>query len=284
MNKIGFMQGRLSPLVNNKIQSFPFKSWLEEFPMAQKLGISLMEWTLDYPKLHQNPLLLKEYKRKILDLSEENNITISSITLDCCMQRPFWKAQDELVLETLINDFKLIINAANSIGARILVIPLVDNGSIDNEKEYKLLKNNLLSLSEILKEKKIKIAFESDFYPTKLKNFISNFDEKLFGINYDSGNSASLGFNPDEEFNEYGERIINIHIKDRKLGGSTVRLGQGDTDFNKVFKNIDKYNYEGNLILQTARSKDDEHFKELAMNFAFVKENISKFKSKTMNK
>ena len=284
MNKIGFMQGRLSPLVNNKIQSFPFKSWLEEFPMAQKLGISCMEWTLDYPKLHQNPLLLKEYKRKILDLSEENKITISSITLDCCMQRPFWKAQDELVLESLINDFKLIINAANSIGARILVIPLVDNGSIDNEKEYKLLKNNLLPLSEILKEKKIKIAFESDFYPTKLKNFISNFDEKLFGINYDSGNSASLGFNPDEEFNEYGERIINIHIKDRKLGGSTVRLGHGDTDFNKVFRNIDKYNYEGNLILQTARSKDNEHFKELAMNFAFVKENISKFKSKTMNK
>ena len=152
MNKIGFMQGRLSPLVNNKIQSFPFKSWLEEFPMAQKLGISCMEWTLDYPKLHQNPLLLKEYKRKILDLSEENKITISSITLDCCMQRPFWKAQDELVLETLINDFKLIINAANSIGARILVIPLVDNGSIDNEKEYKLLKNNLLPLSEILKD------------------------------------------------------------------------------------------------------------------------------------
>ena len=66
MNKIGFMQGRLSPLVNNQIQSFPFNYWLNEFPLAKQLGISLMEWTLDYPKLHQNPLLLAEYKRIIL--------------------------------------------------------------------------------------------------------------------------------------------------------------------------------------------------------------------------
>ena len=55
MNKIGFMQGRLSPLVNNQIQSFPFETWLDEFPLANRLGTSCMEWTLDYPKLHQNP-------------------------------------------------------------------------------------------------------------------------------------------------------------------------------------------------------------------------------------
>ena len=64
MNKIGFMQGRLSPLVNNQIQSFPFKYWLNEFPLANQLGISCIEWTLDYPKLHQNPLLLKNIKVK----------------------------------------------------------------------------------------------------------------------------------------------------------------------------------------------------------------------------
>ena len=72
MNKIGFMQGRLSPLVNNQIQSFPFNNWLEEFPLARKLGLSCIEWTLDYPKFHQNPLLLKSFEKKILKLSDEN--------------------------------------------------------------------------------------------------------------------------------------------------------------------------------------------------------------------
>ena len=276
MNKIGFMQGRLSPLVNNQIQTFPFDHWLDEFPLAQRLGMSCMEWTLDYPKLHQNPLLLAEYQRKILNISEQYNVKIPSITLDCCMQRPFWKAQNESILKTLLDDFKLIINAANNIGANILVLPLVDNGSVETEKEYKLLKSSLLSLSGILTEKQIKIAFESDYFPSKLNNFIAHFDKTLFGINYDSGNSASLGFDPDKEFNQYGERIINIHIKDRKLYGSTVRLGLGNTNFNKVLKNINKINYQGNLILQTARSKNGEHFKELEINLNFVKDNILK--------
>ena len=276
MNKIGFMQGRLSPLVNNQIQSFPFKYWLNEFPLANQLGISCIEWTLDYPKLHQNPLLLKKYKSKILNISEEHNIKIPSITLDCCMQRPFWKAQNQFLLESLLNDFKLIIYAASDIGANILVLPLVDNGSIESEKEFKLLQNSLSSLSEILTDKQIKIAFESDYSPAKLNDFIGHFDDRLFGINYDSGNSASLGFDPDEEFDLYGERIINIHIKDRILYGSTVRLGVGNTSFKKVFKNIKKINFKGNLILQTARSKNGEHFKELKINLDFVKNNISK--------
>ena len=281
MNNIGFMQGRLSPLVNNQIQSFPFECWENEFPLANQLGISCMEWTLDYPKLHQNPLLLAKNKRKILNLSEKYNIKIPSITLDCCMQRPFWKAQNEFILKRLLDDFKLIIQSAHNIEAQILVVPLVDNGSINSEKELKLLKSSLYNLSEYLEERQIRIAFESDYKPSILKTFIAHFDDNLFGINYDSGNSASLGFDPDEEFNHYGERIINIHIKDREFNGNTVRLGLGDTNFSKVFKSIKKFNYKGNLILQTARSKDGEHVKELEMNLAFIKDNISKIQSKS---
>ena len=281
MNKIGFMQGRLSRLVNNQIQSFPFESWLDEFPLAKSLGLSCMEWTLDYPKLHQNPFLLKEYKKEILEISKKNNIEIPSVTLDCCMQRPFWKAQDKSVLKELIDDFKLIINSAHNIGSKLLVIPLVDNGSIDNMEEFKLLKSTLFSLSEVLIDKQIRIAFESDYYPAKLNDFIENFDKNIFGINYDSGNSAHKGFDPDEEFNLYGRRIINIHIKDRKLYGSTVRLGNGNTNFDKVFRNIFKLEYKGNLILQTARSKIDEHYNELEINLNFIKNNISKLSAKS---
>ena len=50
MNEIGFMQGRLCPM-NNQIQAFPFDDWESEFPLANKLGLSCIEWTLDYPNL-----------------------------------------------------------------------------------------------------------------------------------------------------------------------------------------------------------------------------------------
>ena len=76
------------------------------------------------------------------------------------------------------------------------------------------------------------------------------------GINYDTGNSAGLNFNISEEFNIYGKFIKEIHIKDRKKYGSSVKLGRGNTDFNKFFKELKKINYKGLFILQPYR--DDE--------------------------
>ena len=46
-SRIGFMQGRLSPQVGDRIQAFPRDHWREEFPIAERLGFPLMEWTLD---------------------------------------------------------------------------------------------------------------------------------------------------------------------------------------------------------------------------------------------
>ena len=44
----------------------------------------------------------------------------------------------------------------------------------------------------------------------------------------DIGNSASLGLNPLDEFEAFGDRILNVHVKDRVLGGTTVPLGLGN--------------------------------------------------------
>ena len=42
-NKIGIMQGRLSHSINNTIQAFPEKSWIEEFELSQKINLNSME-------------------------------------------------------------------------------------------------------------------------------------------------------------------------------------------------------------------------------------------------
>ena len=89
------------------------------------------------------------------------------------------------------------------------------------------------------------------------------FPEEHFGINYDIGNSAALGFNPSDEFAAYGCRVINVHVKDRILGGTTVELTTGNADFEAVFKEIAKQGYHGNFILQTARAIDGNHSKVL---------------------
>jgi hypothetical protein len=38
--RIGFMQGRLSPLLDGRIQAFPREHWRQEFELGERLGFS----------------------------------------------------------------------------------------------------------------------------------------------------------------------------------------------------------------------------------------------------
>ena len=89
----------------------------------------------------------------------------------------------------------------------------------------------------------------------KLLQFINKFPDSCFGINYDIGNSASLGFDTKEEIATYGSGILNVHVKDRVHNGSTVPLGNGNADFESTFNELNKINYKGDFILQTAGLK-----------------------------
>ena len=46
-HNIGFIQGRLSPIINNKIQVFPVENWEKEFSEAKIIGLDIIEWTID---------------------------------------------------------------------------------------------------------------------------------------------------------------------------------------------------------------------------------------------
>jgi L-ribulose-5-phosphate 3-epimerase len=257
-NKIGFMQGRLSPLVNGKIQAFPWDSWQAEFPAAQSLGLELMEWTLDQERLYQNPLLTAQGQQEIRHLCQTHQLAIPSLTGDCFMQAPFWKAEGP-VKSGLAADFIVIARACTEIGINMIVVPLVDNGRLENEQQEDALVAFMLDQAGLFQKLRLRIIFESDFVPDNLARFIDRLPPATFGINYDIGNSAALGFDPAEEFAAYGPRIVNVHIKDRIRGGTTVALGRGHADFPAVFGLLRDAAYGGYFIMQTARAEDGDH-------------------------
>lgn len=256
--RIGFMQGRLSPLIDGKIQAFPWPFWQQEFSAANRLGLRLMEWTLDQDRLYENPLMTSEGQKEISSLCSQFNMTLPSLTGDCFMQAPFWKAEGQ-AKATLEADFVAIVRACAAVGIEMIVVPLVDNGRIDNTDQEDALVEFLQAQSAFLSELKVRILFESDFSPRELERFIGRLNPNQFGINYDIGNSAALGFDPVEEIDAYGSRIVNVHVKDRVLGGTTVPLGTGSADFPTVFALLQTHVYQGNYIMQTARASDDSH-------------------------
>ncbi|RXH12112.1 sugar phosphate isomerase/epimerase [Bradyrhizobium guangzhouense] len=263
LQRIGFMQGRLSALVDGKIQAFPWDQWREEFPRAKALGLTRMEWTIDQDRLRENPLTTDPGQSEIATLARENGLRIPSLTGDCFMQAPFWKV-DGAAHEALVADLDLLIAACSRIGIEFVVIPLVDNGKIEREGESDALKRVLIARREQLARQNVKIVFESDLPPRELARFMEAFPAEVFGINYDSGNSASLGYDSTEEIEAYAPRILNVHVKDRLRGGTTVPLGTGNADLAKTIRLIERSGYKGQYILQTARAADGDHSGALA--------------------
>jgi hexulose-6-phosphate isomerase len=159
----------------------------------------------------------------------------------------------------LLQDFRAVARACSAVGIQMMVVPLVDYGRIENTAQEDYLVRVLQQERHLLDALGLKVVFESDFAPAELARFIGRLDPQYFGVNYDIGNSASLGFQPSEEIAAYGHRILNVHVKDRQLAGTTVPLGTGNAQFEVVFPALAKAGYGGAYILQTARAVEGNH-------------------------
>ena len=73
-NKLGFMQGRLSPIYNDLIQSFPYQNWEKEFEQAKKLSFNHIEWTVDQFLIDMNPINYNNGLKRILEIKKKTKI------------------------------------------------------------------------------------------------------------------------------------------------------------------------------------------------------------------
>lgn len=261
-DRVGFMQGRMSAPIDGRVQAFPWSSWQEELSVAEKNGFRLMEWTLDQDQLYENPLMTVAGQVGIRELVQRHGVSIPSLTGDCFMRAPFWKAHGE-DRESLTRDFLAVAAACCKVGISMLIVPLVDNGRLESSRQEDILVEFLRSERPYFEALSLRVLFESDFEPPTLRRFIERLDSDSFGINYDIGNSAALGLNAAEEIGTYGRWIRNVHVKDRELAGMTVPLGAGVANFESVFTALNRARYEGNFILQTARAADGDHISAL---------------------
>jgi hexulose-6-phosphate isomerase len=270
MYNIGVMQGRLVPQEDERIQSFPRQKWRDEFALIRKTGLGFIEWTLDYDGLYENPLMNQGGREEIVKLSSLFSVVIPSVTCDCFMQAPFWKVKEHKSQKKIIDDFMNVLAAASNLGMEIIVLPLVDGGAIKEADEALFLIDFFNKNKNIIKKLNLKVAFEIDLAPPLVKAFMESLPPKYFGVNYDSGNSASLGFDVKREFFEYGSYVINCHIKDRVFLGETVALGMGNVCFPSFFKALKKNGYRGNIVLQAAREKGENEVDTIQRYNSFI--------------
>ena len=251
MDNIGIMQGRLTKQKGDKIQSFPIGNWEREFELASEIGFSCIEWVIDNDNFDLNPIFDKRGRKKIKQLVSDFNITIPAICHDVLMDIEL-QSDDYQISSKAFKILENTIFACSSLGINFIEIPLVGDGSIvENDKKIAFIRQ-IEKLDEIAKKHNIEFLLETDLTPSNNLTLMKEMDGLSVGLNFDMGNSAYWGFEPDDELPKIGQWIKNVHIKDCTPKNYTVPLGDGNVNFQKVFKYLNDFNYDGLFILQAA--------------------------------
>jgi hexulose-6-phosphate isomerase len=253
--QIGIMQGRLSPRIDGKIQAYPAKTWQKEFEIAKEIGYSAIEWIVEKP-LEINALMSKSGVQEIKEIILKTGVRVDYVCADIFMQQPLVRMSEKIKEENKKILEQILINS-KEIGAIGVEIPFVDASSIKTESEIEELISVTEDAFKLAGEIGIDVSLETDLNAKEFKKLLEKIDLDHVKANYDIGNSASLGYEPLEELENYGQKILNVHVKDRKLGSTTVPLGTGNADIRCVFEKLDEIGYTGGITMQAARGEDD---------------------------
>jgi len=271
---IGVMQGRLLPKYKGRYQAHPVGYWQEEFFLAEELGLGCIEFILDYNDAHINPLLTPEGRQEILNLSSQTGVRVLSVCADYFMEAPL-HSKDARVARQSFQVLNQLLTASKELDVKDIVIPCVDHSSVQDKSKRQRLQKKISKIIPKAEEYGVNLALETDLNPSLLGALLKNFKSRRVTVNYDTGNSAALGYNTAEELKAYGQKLTDIHIKDRKLSGGSVVLGAGDWDYNLFFMELKKINFKGHFIMQAFR--DDEGLKIFKEQLAWFKEKIAHF-------
>jgi len=266
---IGIMQGRLSPPSCGRIQCFPAGTWQAEFARAAEAGLQAIEWIYDVEDADTNPIGSAPGIEEMRQLSKKYGVAVQSLCADYFMPFPFVRASGP-EWEERLRKMEWLLAQCRLAGIQHVVLPFVDNSRIDSAQDRSDVLRLFQRLKGTLQRLDIQIHLETSLGPEDFRSLIEEIGDTRVRINYDSGNSASLGFSAETEWNAYGKLIGSVHIKDRLKGGGTVPLGSGNADFNALALSLKRFDYQGRFILQVAREKTGDEVNWARQNRSFL--------------
>lgn len=259
-NAIGFMQGRLTEKGGFFPQEFPEENWAQELYIAKDFGFDCIEWMFNESNWNRNPIVLDKEFEIIARICQDVKIKVSGICANYFMKKSIYdsdKQEDNLFV------LNKLVHSAQIIGCENIIIPMFDASQMQLDDAI------IYDIVDSLPANNIYILFESNERLIDLKKWISRFHRNKIGICYDIGNTTGLGYDSPKELEDYGDIVKNVHIKDKKVGGVTVMLGDGDANFGACFEALNKHSYSGCYILE---SYYNEAVKDTCRNLNYVRE------------
>jgi len=151
--------------------------------------------------------------------------------------------------------------------------PIFHSGYKLNNREWELLGTGLNRLGRIALDYGITLTYHHHMgtvvqNPDEVERLMGETDPEYVNLLYDTGHFAYCGADPLEMAGKYADRIRHVHLKDIRpeviekvkkenlsfldgvrLGTFTVP-GDGSIDFEPIFEELEKSNYEGYLLVE----------------------------------
>jgi L-ribulose-5-phosphate 3-epimerase len=269
---IGIRQGRLSPASSALRPCFPDTSWKEEFTRAKACGLGFLEWLFAARDFDRNPIWTGEGRREILERIQETGMRVASVSADYFVAHPLVRATDGDRRQRIEVLMRLIERTA-AVEARVVVLPVLEDGELRGRKDTAALRDALDEPLEVAASCGVRLAIETDLPAQEFRALIDERAHGALALCYDTGNAAARGFDAAADVAILGPHIGVVHIKDRRRGGSSVRPGDGDVDFPRFLAALERAGYTGPLILEAPPG--DDPLGNAAKDLAFLRRQLA---------
>jgi len=267
--RLGVMEGRLLPKYKGRYQAHPKGYWEDEFPVAARFGLELIEFILDYEDATENPLLAEGGLESLRAAMTSSGVKVASICADYFMETPLHRGERRDEAAACLDR---LLDRAGELGVGDIVIPCVDHSRLEDAAQEDALVAALSSALPKAEALGINLSLETDLDPARFAGLLARLPSPRVTVNYDIGNSASWGYDPRAEWTAYGSRVSDVHIKDRVLGGGSVELGTGNADIPLVLGLMKQARFDGPVILQAFR--DDQGLEVFSRQLAWLRKHI----------
>lgn len=244
MRTISVMQGRLTNKGGFYPQNFPWDNWEQEFYTAQKIGLHGIEWMFNTENFTQNPLWTSAGRETIRKLVKSTGVRVESVCMNYFMQNSITDHKCEEHIEI----FSELLSCSRELNIRKMVLPLFEASRIIDGEQ---LINNLTKVLKKTLSDGILIALETDASAEKQREVCEKIGDKRVGLCYDLGNACGNGCHIEEELCALKDYLLEIHVKDKKTGGNSVMLGEGDVDYPRYLNLLRKLEYREPLVMES---------------------------------
>ncbi|MCC7355904.1 MAG: sugar phosphate isomerase/epimerase [Anaerolineae bacterium] len=232
-------------------------SWDVYYDIARRVGLDGIELGVG-EKYNETDLWNSGGRHKILSLSQQSGIATSSVCLHSYWNFSF-AHPDAVVRQRAKCITQEAAQLAAELGARHILIPLTCPKEVDGATARARWLEGIGSCAQAAESAGVFFCLENvgksfGDSPEQIIDIVDTIHSPAVKVYYDPGNAVSSGFDPVRGVELYGQRIGQIHVKER----DGKYLGEGRVPWREIIAALRKVGYDGWLILETNPTEDPE--------------------------